>query len=198
MRKKFFFALVLVAAISTIAISCNNDSAKKNKTTAVVIKDSVSLVKRGEYLITTSGCDDCHSPKKMGPNGPELDMEKRLSGFPSARPIPDFDNNIFKKGIVQFNEDLTAAAGPWGISFAANLTSDATGAGSWPLENFKYALRHGKWKGLEGSRGLLPPMPWFNFAKMTDEDLEAMYSFLKTTRPVENVVPLPKQLADLK
>jgi mono/diheme cytochrome c family protein len=66
------------------------------------------------------------------------------------------------------------------------------------LENFKYALRHGKWKGLEGSRDLLPPMPRFNLAKMTDEDLEAIYAYLKTTKPVENIVPAPKQFADLK
>lgn len=97
-----------------------------------------------------------------------------------------------------FNEDLTAAAGPWGVSFAANITSDATGAGSWQEENFILALRKGKFKGLEGSRNLLPPMPWQNFSQMTDDDLKAIYTFLQSTKPVNNVVPAPMQFADLK
>jgi Cytochrome c len=188
--------LIVAAGITTLLISCKNG--KPEKESNIKAPDSAQLVKRGEYLITTSGCDDCHSPKIMGAKGPEIDRERRLSGFPSSRPIPAFDSSLVKKGIAQFNEDLTAAAGPWGISFAANLTSDGTGVGNWPLQNFKYSLRHGKWKGLEGSRGLLPPMPWFNFAKMTEEDLEAMYAFLQSTKPVENIVPAPKQFSDLK
>jgi mono/diheme cytochrome c family protein len=196
MHKTFKTIGLIITGIATVIISCTDSTIKTESNTKVL--DSSQLIKRGEYLITIGGCDDCHSPKKMGANGPEIDMDRRLSGFPSSRPMPAFDSNLVKKGIAQFNEDLTAAAGPWGISFASNLTSDSTGAGSWPLQNFKYALRYGKWKGLEGSRGLLPPMPWFNFAKMSDEDLEAMYAFLKTTKSVENVVPAPKQFANLK
>jgi cytochrome c553 len=188
-----FFSVAVAAAI----ISCSSSTASGENATAKKM-DSLTVIKRGEYLVTAGGCDDCHSPKKMGAKGPEIDMERRLSGFPALRPMPSFDSNIVKKGIVQLNEDLTSAAGPWGVSFAANLTSDATGAGSWPVENFKYALRHGKLKGLETSRNLLPPMPWFNLAKLTDEDLEAIHAFLKTTKPVENVVPAPKQFSDLK
>jgi Cytochrome c len=194
-NKIFILSFFSVAAVAAI-ISCNSSTASQNNTAKKM--DSLTLIKRGEYLVTAAGCDDCHSPKKMGANGPEIDMERRLSGFPASRPMPAFDSNIVKKGIVQLNEDLTSAAGPWGVSFAANLTSDATGAGSWPIENFKYALRHGKLKGLETSRNLLPPMPWFNLAKLTDEDLEAIHAFLKTTKPVENVVPAPKQFSDLK
>lgn len=197
MRNTILVILIFSAAIIAAVTSCGGiSSGKKDPMEATY--DSTAMVKRGEYLITIGGCDDCHSPKIMGSNGPEIDMSKRLSGFPSSRPIPEFDSNLVKKGIAQFNGDLTAAAGPWGISFAANLTSDATGAGSWPFENFRYAMRHGKWKGLEGSRPLLPPMPWFNFAKMTDQDLEAVYTFLKSTKPVENVVPAPRQFSDIK
>jgi hypothetical protein len=196
MRNIFLIIGSIALIIATAVIACTNTSAKNETKTTVL--DSTQKVKHGEYLVTVSGCDDCHSPKIMGPKGPEVDMEKRLSGFPATRPIPMFDSNLVKKGIAQFNEDLTSAAGPWGISFAANLTSDISGIGNWTLENFKYALRHGKWKGLEGSRDLLPPMPWFNLAKMTDGDLEAIYAFLKTTKPVENIVPAPKGFSDLK
>ena len=179
MRNTILVISLFSAAIIAAVTSCGGTSTDK-KDPMEATYDSAAMVKRGEYLITISGCDDCHSPKNMGPDGPEIDMSKRLSGFPSSRPIPEFDSNIVKKGIAQFNSDLTAAAGPWGISFAANLTSDASGAGSWPFENFRYAMRHGKLKGLEGSRPLLPPMPWFNIAKMTDLDLEAvLYIFKK-------------------
>lgn len=196
MRKTFLIIVGTAVIISMAVIACTNTSAKSEK--KATVSDSAQKIKRGEYLITVGGCDDCHSPKIMGPKGPEIDMEKRFSGFPASRPIPEFDSNLVKKGIAQFNEDLTSAAGPWGVSFAANITGDISGIGNWTLENFKYALRHGKWKGLEGSRDLLPPMPWFNMAKMTDEDLEAIYVFLKVTKPVENIVPSPKTFADLK
>lgn len=193
--KTYLIASALITLI-VLAAACNRKSGTATKESHSTGKDSAALVKRGEYLVTISGCNDCHTPKVMGPHGPELDTNRLLSGFPETRPLPAFDPAIIKNGIVQFNEDLTAAAGPWGVSFAANLTSDASGAGSWSLANFKYALRHGKWKGLEGSRDLLPPMPWFNFAKMTDEDLEAMHSYLKTTQPVSNMVPAPKQFSN--
>ena len=45
-----------------------------------------SQVKWGEHLVTICGCNDCHTPKKMGPNGPELDMSLMLSGHPSQTP----------------------------------------------------------------------------------------------------------------
>ena len=89
--------------------------------------------------------------------------------------------------------DMTAAAGPWGISFAANLTPDETGIGSWTFEQFKTAMTQGKYKGMENGRPLLPPMPWFNFTEMKDEDLRAIFAYLKSIKPVKNVVPPPKQ-----
>ncbi len=193
---KTSFILSAFATVTIIAVACTGKTGGEKP--AVEKKDKATLLQRGEYLVTIGGCDDCHSPKKMGPHGPEIDMERRLSGFPSTRILPQFDSNILKKGIMQMNEDLTATAGPWGISFAANLTSDASGAGSWPLENFKFAMRHGKAKGLANNRDMLPPMPWVNFSKMPDSDLEAMHMYLQNTKPVNNVVPGPKQFSELK
>ena len=37
-------------------------------------------VERGRYLVNTSGCHDCHTPFRMGANGPEPDMGRMLSG----------------------------------------------------------------------------------------------------------------------
>jgi cytochrome c553 len=195
MRKTIFVISILTSGIIALLLSCNGAT---EKTAAVTAISKDSLIKRGAYIVTIAGCDDCHSPKKMGPQGPELDMDRRLSGFPATRPMPLFDSNMVKKGIAMFNEDLTSAAGPWGVSFAANLTSDATGAGSWPEENFIRALKKGKFKGQENGRSLLPPMPWQNFAHMTDEDIKAVYAFLQSTKPVENVVPAARSFAELK
>ncbi|HNP01136.1 MAG TPA: diheme cytochrome c-553, partial [Ferruginibacter sp.] len=143
------------------------------------------------------GCDDCHSPKKMGPHGPEVVAETRFGGFLASNPIGKVDTNVIKNGWAMFGPDFTNTVGPWGMSFAANISSDETGIGNWSEQQFITALRKGKLKGLEGSRDLLPPMPWFVYKNLTDEDLRSIYAYLKTTKPVKNVVPAPKALADL-
>jgi len=94
------------------------------------------------------------------------------------------------KGIIATN-DLTSWVGPWGVSYTANLTPDATGIGSWKEEQFIYALRNGKMKGLAGSRPMLPPMPWQMYRNMTDDELKAIFAYLKTTKPIRNIVPQP-------
>lgn len=141
---KTALCIMLIAGVGFF-VSCNNSPEVINTQERVGINDS-ALVRKGEHLVMIAGCHDCHSPKRMGPNGPEIILEKMLSGYPSERTLPKFDTALAKRGIAQMSEDMTAAAGPWGISFASNLTPDGTGAGSWPLENLKRALRHGKAK----------------------------------------------------
>lgn len=158
------------------------------------------LIQKGQYLVTTMGCNDCHSPKRMGPKGPEIIPERMLSGYPSDQPFPvvTIDTSIIQKGWTIFNPDLTATAGPWGVSFAANLTPDPTGLGTWTIENFKLALSKGKYKGFEAGRTLLPPMPWTNYINMSDEDINAMFAYLKSIPPINNVVPAPIQPNEIK
>lgn len=186
--------MIIVTTVSLIA--CSNEKAEEKST--IVKTDSAAQVKKGEYLVSIVGCDDCHSPKRMGEHGPEIIPELRLSGYPSTRPIQKADSNVIKQGWVLMGPDLTSAVGPWGVSFAANLTSDVTGIGNWKEENFIKSIREGKLKGLDGSRPLLPPMPWFVYKNMTDDDLKAIFAYLKTVKPVDNVVPRPVQLADIK
>jgi hypothetical protein len=194
--KKALLTLSIPAAIILVAVV----SCKDNKPAETVIAkvDQDSLIQRGSYLVTTMLCDDCHSPKRMGPNGPELVPELRLSGYRHDSQLPPVDTTEIKKGWTLFNPDLTSAVGMWGASFSANLTSDATGIGNWSEEQFFTALRKGKWKGMEGNRNLLPPMPWHNIGKLNDNDLKAVFAFLKSTKPVDNLVPAPKTLAELK
>jgi len=183
---KAIITIFFICVFAWLLNSC--DSAKAVKETATPpSKDS--LVKRGNYLVSALGCNDCHSPKKMGPQGPYVDSAKMLSGFPANAPIPQPGAGDIKNGLVVFSGDLTAAVGPWGTSFAANITSDDTGIGNWKEDQFKNALRHGKYKGLDSERMLMPPMPWQDFSNLTDADIEAIFYYLKSTKPVNNVVP---------
>ncbi len=133
----------------------------------------------------------------MGPQGPELETDLRLSGYPATRPLAAVDKKSLGKSWILMAGDLTASVGPLGVSFSANLTSDSTGIGNWTVEQFKKALREGKSKGLENGRPILPPMPWQNYRNLKDEDVEAIFAFLKSTKPVKNVPPAPKSPQEL-
>lgn len=186
MLKSIIIIVLTFFTLSIAFVACNS---RNEATIAAGNISHDSLVKRGAYLVSITGCDDCHSPKKMGPMGPEIIPELRLSGYPSTRPILKADSNVVKQGWAMLGLDLTSAAGPWGMSFAANLTSDATGIGNWTEAQFRKAFTEGKWKGMDGNRMLLPPMPWQGFRKMDPVDVSAIFAFLKSTNPVENVEP---------
>lgn len=195
MKRKSIYVVALLAGFVTIwTVACNQLPATTAKDSS---NDSTTLVKRGEYLVSTTGCDDCHSPKKMGPIGPELIPELRLSGHQQNLPLPPLDTSVVGKGWALFAPGQTATVGPWGVSYAGNITSDVTGIGNWTEEQFMICIRKGVFKGIEGNRPLLPPMPWYVMKNMTDEDLRAIYYFLKSTKPVRNVVPSTKPLSEL-
>lgn len=201
MRNLILIPVVLLTIAATIFVACNRISGKPNETLVAISPaaelDSIALVARGDYIVNAIGCADCHSPKRMGSNGPEIIPELDLSGFPSNGTVPPIDLNSISNGWIMFNPDGTSHLGPWGQTFAANLTSDPSGIGNWTEENFIRALREGKYKGLEGSRDLLPLMPWYFYKNLTDEDLRSIYYYLKTTKPVYNIVPAPISLEDL-
>lgn len=202
MRNSILAPLALLIVTTINFVACKDISGKPLETSIVLSPkadlDSTALVARGEYLVNAIGCADCHSPKRMGPNGPEIIPELHLSGFPQNGTLPPIDISAVDNGWALFAPDLTSAIGPWGQSFTANITSDPSGIGNWAEENFVRAIRNGKYKGLEESRDLLPPMPWTIYKNLTDEDLRSIYYYLKTTKPVYNVVPAPKTLGDLK
>jgi hypothetical protein len=168
-----------------------NDKAATTQNEKVELTDQ-ELIEKGKYLVMISGCHDCHSPKRMTENGIlEIIEETALSGFQEGSEMMKPNKGALKDNWVLMHPDLTQYAGPWGVSFAANITSDATGIGTWTEEQFMRAMKQGKYKGLENSRMLLPPMPWFNFVNAKDEDLKAMFRYLKSTKPVRNLVPPP-------
>jgi hypothetical protein len=148
-----------------------------------------AVVARGKYVVSIAGCNDCHTPLKMGATGPEPDMARMLSGHPEQLRLPPPpalapDAPWNWAGATT----LTAFAGPWGISYATNLTPDNnTGMGIWTEEMFVAAMRSGRHMGQ--SRPILPPMPWQGVAKMTDEDLRAVYAYLRSIPSIKNRVP---------
>lgn len=190
MFRSFRFRPQLLFALPALLLTACTADVPPPAQAGPVAPTALQLTERGKYLVTIMGCHDCHSPKLMGPQGPYPDPDRLLSGHPANEPLPPLDPAA-NPGWAHMTMGLTAAHGPWGTSFAANLTSDPTGIGTWTEEQFKRALKQGLYKGLEGSRPLLPPMPWPNFANITDEDVHAIFTYLKSTKPVENVVPAP-------
>lgn len=171
--------VVLISMVASIFASCNNQSSSEQQRTGV---------KKGEYLVTVAGCNDCHSPKIMTDFGPAPDPERLLSGHPADEKVAPYDT-VASKNWILFSLSGTSAHGPWGTSFAANITPDSTGIGSWTEEQFLNAMQKGDYHGVAGSRKLLPPMPWFTYSKMTKEDILAIFDYLKSIKPVKNIVP---------
>lgn len=182
--------IILASLFVALCAAFTNDS-RENTVADIPLRTDKDLVKRGKYLVGVLGCQDCHSPKRMGAQGPEIIPELHLSGYPASRPLARVFPEAIQGGWMLFGADGTSAVGPWGMSFAANLTSDETGIGSWSYDQFKTALTKGKFKGLPNTRPLLPPMPWTNYTNMADEDIQAVFQYLKSTKPVSNAVPEP-------
>ena len=150
---------------------------------------NAAKVARGKYVVTVSGCNDCHTPWTMGEKGPEPDMSRMLSGHPQDAALPPAPKVAAPWNMVA-SATNTAWSGPWGVSFTANLTPDPeTGLGKWTLRNFKETIRTGRHMGR--GRPILPPMPIPMYKHFSDGDLEAIYAYLQSIPPVKNRVPEP-------
>jgi mono/diheme cytochrome c family protein len=146
-------------------------------------------VERGAHLVKTMGCNDCHTPWKMGARGPEMDMSRALTGHPAdvVMPPPPAASGPWIAHVAATN---TAWAGPWGVSFTANLTPDPeTGLGKWTEDMFIATMRTGRHQGK--GRALLPPMPYWMLGALGDEDLRSVFAYLQSLPPVRNRVPAP-------
>jgi mono/diheme cytochrome c family protein len=192
MRKQILLLFLFFSVIGFLLSSCSNNnsaSTASNDSASVKYGGFPDQISYGQHLVTIIGCNDCHTPKKMTPMGPVPDSSLLLSGHPASMPAPDVNRKEMEGKGLAVTGDLTAWVGPWGISYSANLTPDATGIGNWSEQQFIKALREGKFKGMDGTRPLLPPMPWQDFSQMKDEEIKAIFAYLKTIKPVNNVVP---------
>jgi mono/diheme cytochrome c family protein len=197
--------LTIIATQFTMAPSGGGAIMKKASLVLLVVASAVALlawqqasgqqkesqVERGKYLVTVAGCNDCHTPLKMGPKGPEPDMSRMLSGHPAGFKVPPPVAPVpAGPWMAAVTTTMTAWAGPWGVSYTANLTPDEeTGTGAWDVNMFIKALRTGRHLG--AGRPILPPMPWQSYSQMTDRDLEAIFAYLRTIPPIKNQVPDP-------
>jgi hypothetical protein len=146
---------------------------------------------RGKYIVSTAGCHDCHTPWHMTDKGPAPDFSRSLSGHPEALEMPEAPALPPGPWLVTIGATNTAFAGPWGVSFTANLTPDRdTGLGKWTARTFIDTIRTGRHLGR--GREVLPPMPIMVYQNFTDEDLTAIFSYLQTIPAVKNRVPEPR------
>lgn len=205
MKSKTLHITVVVLSVMAVIAACsdagsNDKETKKDDISTIRKKEKDELIGRGKYLVTVSGCNDCHSPKIMTPMGPIPDTTRLMSGYPSEKGIPTLSEALAKdQSWVKMSHDVTAFAGPWGMTFGANLTPDeATGIGNWTEEVFVKTIRTGKHLGQEGGRPVMPPMPWYMIAKMTDEDLSSMYQYLMSLPAISNRVPAPIPSNEIK
>lgn len=191
------FPISFLAA--TIAISFSACTSNQEKPTLT----KEQMIERGKYLTTIGSCNDCHTPKIMTPKGPVVDETRLLSGSPADGKLPHIDTTEITPGKWYLaSSDLTSWVGPWGVSFAANLSPDrATGSGAWTEELFIKMLRTGKFMAADAGRPIMPPMPWEFIGKMTDEDLKSIFAYLQSLPPISNSVPAyvpPNEIAAMK
>ncbi|MGQ0738725.1 MAG: cytochrome c [Bacteroidota bacterium] len=124
--------------------------------------DPSDKVKYGQYLTTAAVCAECHTP--MGPQGPDF-SKLFAGGFV-------FETPMFKVAV-------------------SNITPDtATGIGAWTEEMFVSKFRNNASDEVvnrnPGRENTI--MPWSTYGKMTEDDLKAVYAFLRTVKPVSNKV----------
>ena len=124
--------------------------------------DPSDKVKYGEYMATLASCSDCHTP--MTQQGP--DFSKAFSG--GFKFVADFVNVT-----------------------TSNITPDsATGIGAWTENEFVAKFKSSLAMTEKGDNPgkLNTEMPWANYAKMKEEDLRAIYAYLRTVPPIKNKV----------
>lgn len=184
----------LATGLMAIALSAVPGAISWKMTPSVAAQENrgvePSRVERGAYLVRTMGCHDCHTPWKLGPRGPEPDMARALTGHPSdlvMPPPPALPPGPWQWVAAGTN---TAFAGPWGVSFTANLTPDPeTGLGKWTEAMFVATMKTGRHEGK--GRPLLPPMPYRVVAELSDQDIRSLFAYLQSLAPVRNRVPAP-------
>jgi mono/diheme cytochrome c family protein len=178
-------AILLTAVISTANLKADGAGGAGPDTKA----GKAAQVARGKYLVDIMGCHDCHTPMKLGPNGPEWDMTRALSGHPEQLVMPAAPVQQ-APWLASMAMTMTAWNGPWGTSFTKNLTPDKeTGLGDWTVEEFIATMKTGRERGK--GRPVLPPMPVQNLKALSDSDIRALFAYLQSLPVIKNRTPQP-------
>ena len=120
-------------------------------------------IARGLYLVTLGGCSHCHTPGHfLG----KPDMTRKLGGSDVGFGVPDL-----------------------GVFVGSNLTPDKeTGIGRYTDAELIKMMRTGE---RPDGRILAPPMPWRDYASLSEADIKAMIAYLRSLPPVKNMVAGP-------
>jgi mono/diheme cytochrome c family protein len=159
-RNSLFLGSLFVGVLAAASAGALASAATAPAKPAHAGPGRAAQVERGRYLVTVMGCGDCHTP---GTFYGAADHARMLSG------------------------SELGWRGPWGVTFARNLTPDQeTGLGYWSEDEIVKAFRSGVKN--DGSP-VLPPMPWQDFAALTDADAHAIAAYLMSLPPVKHKVP---------
>ena len=181
-------AIILTAVLSTASL-------KADDTGGVEAKGNAAQIARGKYLVDIMGCHDCHTPMKMGANGPEWDMTRALSGHPEELVMPPAPALPPGPWVASIGATFTAFASPAGTVFTRNLTPDKeTGLGDWTVEEFIATMKTGRERGK--GRPVLPPMPVQNLKALSDADIRALFAYLQSIPAIKNRTPQPIEPKD--
>ena len=175
-KKNVFFAIAFLVVCVVVIIAIQS------------VESQEDMVKRGKYLVdAVAACGYCHTPRVKA----EPDPNMYLAGHPSAAVNPRHSGSSMTQQdiFILTSTKMTAFSGPFGTSFASNLTPDKlTGLGEWTEKMFIDAMRTGKHQGNPDNRSIFPPMPFKHYAQMTDADLKAIWAYLRTIKPIKNDV----------
>src|SRR5918995_2416240 len=188
----FAAAIILTAFLATASLraSSGGDQLVTPPTPAGLTAQQI----RGKYLVDIMGCHDCHTPMKLGANGPEWDMSRALSGHPEEAVMPPAPALPPGPWVATISGTFTAFSGPFGTSFTKNLTPDKeTGLGDWTVEEFIATMQTGRERGK--GRPVLPPMPVQNLKALSDSDIRALFAYLQSIPSIKNRTPQPIEAA---
>ncbi len=125
------------------------------------------LVARGEYMVELLGCGACHT-------------DGALAGD------PDFDRSLAGSRTGIAYTDPLGVKNP-GVIYPSNITpDDETGIGTWTDQQIANAIRAGI--GRHAGRRIAW-MPWQGYARISDDDVDAIVSYLRSIKPVRHKVP---------
>jgi mono/diheme cytochrome c family protein len=119
----------------------------------------------GDYLVKIAGCEECHTPVNF------MGSPRSFLRFAGGRV---FDT-------------------PYGKVASANITPDEeTGIGSWKFQQFRDRMKGWAHYETDGYPNAAPErftlMPWISYARISEHDLESIYLYLKSVKPVSNQV----------
>lgn len=179
-------AMMLIAVLSTAIVGASSANSDQQPSAAGTKEQQIA---RGKYLVEIMGCHDCHTPAKLGPNGPEQDRSRALSGHPEQLVMPPAPAPT-GPWVASIAATFTAFGSPAGTVFTRNLTPDKeTGLGDWTVEEFIATMKTGRERGK--GRPVLPPMPVQNLRELSDPDIRALFAYLQSIPAIKNRVPQP-------